>query len=75
MVVVVHTSNLPGLGKQRHVDLCGFKANLIYKSSSKIALRVKAILDTLESQPVFPNLGNNDVTILLKVLKASKRGK
>jgi hypothetical protein len=34
--VVVH-SLLPVSGRQRQVDLCGFKANLIYVTSSRLA--------------------------------------
>jgi hypothetical protein len=36
-VVVMHTTLIPALGRQRQVDLCEFKANLVYKASSRIA--------------------------------------
>jgi hypothetical protein len=34
--MVVHPFN-PALGKQRQMDLCEFKASLVYKLSSRIA--------------------------------------
>ena len=30
---------IPALGRQRQVDLCEFKANLVYKTSSRTAAR------------------------------------
>lgn len=35
-VVVAHTFN-PSIGRHRQVDLCEFKASLIYRASSRIA--------------------------------------
>jgi hypothetical protein len=30
-----HTPLIPGLERQRHVDLCEFKASLVYRASSR----------------------------------------
>ena len=42
---------IPALGKQKQVDLCEFKDNLVYKVSSRIALR------ETQSQKSKPNQG------------------
>ena len=33
-----HTPLIPALGRQRQVDFCEFKANLVYKASSRTAM-------------------------------------
>ena len=62
-----YTPLIPALGRQRHVDLCEFETNLVYRVSS---MTVRAVT---QKNPILKNNKTNKQIKILEMVAANSR--